>query len=134
MVRIESNGLEAFKQSFSTIESLDSPRENMTRYKTELCKKWIQYGSCPYRQKCRFAHGKEEIKKYIPCKFYKSKDCKSFFTNGFCNYGHRCMFRHDERILYDIERTYYNLILNSRTYTRRLGIFQIISRNICQLN
>jgi hypothetical protein len=32
-------------------------------YKTELCKKWMdskgQY--CPYNEKCRFAHGLEEV-------------------------------------------------------------------------
>jgi hypothetical protein len=130
MVRIESKGIDALKQSFSTIESLDSPRENMTRYKTEMCKKWVEFGSCPYKHKCRFAHGKEEVKKYIPCKFYKSRDCKSFYTNGFCNYGHRCMFRHDERRFEDIERIYYTLVLDSRIFTRRLGIFEIITGNI----
>jgi hypothetical protein len=130
MVKNESKCIEALKQSFSTTESLDSPRENAIKYKTELCRSWIEHNFCPYGEKCKFAHGKGEIQKYIPCKFYKLKDCKTFHSIGFCNYGPRCMFRHDERKLDKLERTYYGLILEKRMFmNRRLNVFEkIVSR------
>ena len=31
------------------------------KYKTELCKNWIENGGCRYGKKCQFAHGKEEL-------------------------------------------------------------------------
>lgn len=32
-----------------------SPQKN--KIKTSLCKKWAEFGSCPYLHKCQFAHG-----------------------------------------------------------------------------
>ena len=34
---------------------------NDPKYKTELCKKFSDTGTCPYGSKCRFAHGKGEL-------------------------------------------------------------------------
>ena len=31
------------------------------KYKTELCKNWIETAKCRYEDKCRFAHGQEEL-------------------------------------------------------------------------
>ncbi|GMI30306.1 hypothetical protein TeGR_g2317 [Tetraparma gracilis] len=31
--------------------------ESRILYKTRLCQTWIEHGSCPYKKKCRFAHG-----------------------------------------------------------------------------
>ena len=31
------------------------------KYKTEICKKFQTNGKCPYGEKCRFAHGKQEL-------------------------------------------------------------------------
>ena len=69
------------------------------KYKTEMCKNWERKSSCPYNNKCRFAHGKEElmIKELESNPNYKAKDCLNFFKFGFCTYGRRCCFRHDER-------------------------------------
>merc|ERR1719502_1732540 len=33
------------------------------RYKTVLCDKYTATGSCPYKHKCQFAHGIEELRK-----------------------------------------------------------------------
>ena len=50
------------------------------KYKTEICKKFQSIGNCPYGNKCRFAHGEQElimkpkgkiIKKYIANLFSK---------------------------------------------------------------
>ena len=34
-----------------------------TKYKTEMCKNWIDLGYCNYGKKCRFAHGEDELSK-----------------------------------------------------------------------
>lgn len=35
-----------------------------TRYKAKMCKNWIKIGSCPYFEKCQFAHGSHELEKW----------------------------------------------------------------------
>ena len=69
------------------------------KYKTEICKNWERKGSCPYNNKCRFAHGKDELmlKEIETNPNYRARDCLNFFKYGYCNYGRRCCFRHDER-------------------------------------
>lgn len=32
-----------------------------TKYKTEMCKNWLAVGYCSYGNKCRFAHGRNEL-------------------------------------------------------------------------
>lgn len=82
------------------------------KYKTELCKKYMQMGSCPYGSKCRFAHGKEELlEKKIDYKTYKQTKCKSFYSKMYCNYGSRCNFKHDERSLEKIKKNYFSNLL-----------------------
>lgn len=67
------------------------------KYKTELCKKFMSTGKCPYGHKCLFAHGKEELISRPQGNNYKKKSCKSFYTKGFCPYGTRCSFKHFEK-------------------------------------
>jgi len=31
------------------------------KYKTEMCKNWIEFGFCRYGPKCQFAHGSTEM-------------------------------------------------------------------------
>lgn len=82
------------------------------KYKTELCRTWIEQNFCPYMEKCRFAHGKTDLHdKIIFGKNYKQKDCKSFHTKGYCPYGPRCLFRHDERKFTELNRPFYKFIL-----------------------
>jgi len=84
------------------------------KYKTEMCKSWSETGFCAYGNKCRFAHGKQELfDKVVACKKYKQKDCLSFFKNKYCCYGSRCHFRHEERRLNQIERSYYHHFLTN---------------------
>ena len=64
-------------------------------YKTELCNKFRRFGKCPYGRKCKFAHGKRELRK-VPAILKKEKRpeiCKKY-KNGKCPYGHRCIFQH----------------------------------------
>jgi len=36
------------------------------RYKTKQCVNWQQFGCCPYKHKCQFAHGVEELRVRAP--------------------------------------------------------------------
>jgi hypothetical protein len=82
------------------------------KFKTELCKTFSDTGFCCYGNKCRFAHGKEELfGRTVEHPKYRKSDCITFHTNGFCNYGQRCHFRHnDTRKLQEIPRSYYSLL------------------------
>jgi len=84
------------------------------KYKTELCRTWIEQNYCPYLEKCRFAHGKTDLlDKTIIGKNYKLKDCKSFHTKGYCPYGPRCLFKHEERKFSNLNRPFYKYILEN---------------------
>ena len=117
----ESEGNEA---SFieKTRDSKQCKENNEMNYKTELCRTWVEKNYCPYNEKCRFAHGKKDLhEKQVLVKNYKKKECSSFYKKGFCPYGPRCNFRHDERKLNEIERVYYQFILNSDKNIRKFN-------------
>ena len=80
-----------------------------TKFKTEMCKNWIEQGYCRYGTKCQFAHGNVEviIKKDPVHDKYKSKQCKQFHEKAFCPYGKRCQFRHEERCFGEVKNLYY---------------------------
>jgi len=63
-------------------------------YKTELCRSWVETGSCRYGIKCQFAHGKSELRPIMRHPKYKTEICKTFHTLGTCPYGTRCRFIH----------------------------------------
>jgi len=104
------------------------------KYKTEMCKKWMETGLCSYGVKCRFAHGKHELQeKFVPNKSaYRSKKCHSFHSNLVCPYGIRCLFAHEARTLDEliqegeyVKYMYYpDLLKNSMTMNhKRLPVF-----------
>ena len=112
--------------------NFEEERKNDPKYKTELCKSFMETNFCVYGNKCRFAHGYKElvIKKQI--NHYKQKQCNSFFNKGYCPYGIRCNFKHDERKLEQIRLPYYyshliSLHLPQLKTCRRLNVFQDIS-------
>lgn len=90
--------------SFSTSGS-STPRESpeghekssihSNKEKSQLCKKFMENGFCPYQNKCKFAHGSHELRRnhQVNSK-YKTKECGVFITQGFCPYGERCNFIH----------------------------------------
>ena len=102
------------------------------KYKTEMCKSWTDTNFCVYGNKCRFAHGKQELfSRPVNATKYKLKDCKSFKEQGVCMYGSRCNFKHDERKLDEMDRTYYDLALKAKSLhewsslsRKRLPVFQ----------
>ena len=63
-------------------------------YKTELCRSWMDKGSCKYGHKCQFAHGHEELRVVVRHPKYKTEFCKTFSATGACPYGNRCRFIH----------------------------------------
>ncbi|KAL9226523.1 hypothetical protein vseg_002328 [Gypsophila vaccaria] len=67
---------------------------NQGMYKTELCNKWQQTNTCPYRDHCRFAHGLSELRPVIRHPRYKTQVCRMVLLGTTCPYGHRCHFRH----------------------------------------
>ncbi|KAK9683169.1 hypothetical protein RND81_10G120700 [Saponaria officinalis] len=67
---------------------------NQGMYKTELCNKWQQTNTCPYRDHCRFAHGLSELRPVIRHPRYKTQVCRMVLSGTMCPYGHRCHFRH----------------------------------------
>lgn len=63
-------------------------------YKTELCRSFVETGSCRYGSKCQFAHGRKELRPVLRHPKYKTEICKTFHTIGTCPYGTRCRFIH----------------------------------------
>ena len=53
-----------------------------TKYKTELCKNWIEVGYCRYKAQCMFAHGHSEVVLPEIEPMRKDKNCKTFFKTG----------------------------------------------------
>ena len=125
MVRDESlmvaqNLLTTSRKRSSMDETMNHSRDTKEsggeqNYKTELCRTWVEKNYCPYREKCRFAHGKKDLHdKIINSKNYKQKECNSFYQRGYCPYGPRCHFKHEERKLDDVTRPYYQFMINSK--------------------
>jgi CCCH zinc finger protein C3H-4 len=65
----------------------------------------MENGYCPYRHKCKFAHGSHELRKNN-CKnsLYKTKECVVFFRDGHCGYGNRCNFLHHKKSEFERDR------------------------------
>lgn len=92
----------------------DEEKKNDPKYKTELCKSFMDTSFCAYGNRCRFAHGKKELfDKNLDSNKYKQKLCNSFRENGFCLYGTRCNFKHGENKLENISRSYYHYRLKT---------------------
>jgi hypothetical protein len=77
------------------------PSENPL-FKTRLCERYELEGTCPYGNKCTFAHGTGELRErsIVPDviahdnPLYKTRLCERFVKEGFCQYGPKCNFAH----------------------------------------
>ena len=112
--------------------NFEEERKNDPKYKTELCKSFMETNFCVYGNKCRFAHGYKELVNKKQINNYKQKTCNSFFNKGYCPYGNRCNFKHDERKIEQIDFPYYFSHLISLHFPQlktcpRLNVFQEIS-------
>ncbi|PAA68905.1 hypothetical protein BOX15_Mlig028414g1 [Macrostomum lignano] len=65
------------------------------KFKTELCRNFELSGSCPFANRCQFAHGPEELRGRPDRHWlYKTEPCRAFHGEGLCRYGGRCHFLH----------------------------------------
>jgi hypothetical protein len=97
-------------------------KKNDPKYKTELCKSFSETNFCVYGNKCRFAHGRNELfGKPIDQNKYKVKECNSFKDIGYCMYGSRCNFKHGERKMetIDISSYYYKMMISSELFYKK---------------
>ncbi|KAL9539976.1 hypothetical protein MBANPS3_009949 [Mucor bainieri] len=81
--------------------------KDIVLYKTECCRNWEEKGHCRYGKRCRYAHGREELRPILRSNQYKTKICKAYHDNGSCSYGIRCTFIHQVNAT---DRNHYNLI------------------------
>ncbi|CAO3656782.1 unnamed protein product [Mucor fragilis] len=81
--------------------------KDIVLYKTECCRNWEEKGHCRYDKRCRYAHGREELRPILRSNQYKTKICKAYHDNGSCSYGTRCTFIHQMNAT---DRNHYNLI------------------------
>lgn len=70
-------------------------------YKTRMCLMYASGKHCEMGNRCKFAHGAEELRvaeaaSRIPNARYKTKLCKNFgpYASNYCPYGLRCEFIH----------------------------------------
>ncbi|QLI60770.1 mRNA decay activator protein [Scale drop disease virus] len=80
--------------------SIDELRINTSitqhRYKTVMCRNFVQNGFCEYRTYCTFAHDITELYQPFNCSiYYKKRLCPTFHTVGYCSYGVTCGFIHN---------------------------------------
>ncbi|KAM7270663.1 hypothetical protein ACFE04_029877 [Oxalis oulophora] len=75
-------------------EALELEVYNQGMFKTEICNKWKETGTCPYDDHCQFAHGAGELRPVIRHPRYKTEVCRMILAGDNCPYGHRCHFRH----------------------------------------
>ena len=91
--------------------SSETKAKFVSKFKTELCKNWIEAGFCRYRDTCKFAHGKEEMVFSKHSSQSKNKNCKTYFKTGQCPYGPRCIFDHEHRQMKQIMRYHHTVTL-----------------------
>ena len=108
------------------------------KYKTEICKSWAQTHCCIYGNKCRFAHGVNDLVVRDKIEHYKQKECQSFYNNGFCLYGSRCNFLHFNKHLNDINLPFYEskLIFGKQLQLskgKRLKVFESLAQETTKI-
>jgi butyrate response factor 1 len=105
------------KYKKNALDFVDNQLESQKdpKYKTELCTTFSDTGFCAYGNKCRFAHGKNDlIDKFMSHPKYRKSDCLTFHTTGFCTYGTRCHFKHNYQYLKlaELNRSYFQWLLS----------------------
>ena len=136
--RINKKKIKMKKNAMDPV-NFEEEKKNDPKYKTELCKSFMENNFCVYGNKCRFAHGYDEFVFKQQVNHYKQKLCNSFYRKGYCPYGNRCNFKHNELKIEKIEFPYYfsHLIclhLPQLKTCKRLSVFQEISSMKKELN
>ena len=97
----------AFQQP---LPSFNMPRDADGKWKTELCKNWIETAKCRYEDFCRYAHGQHELTRSAVQAYnelFKTKNCRTFYHQKACDFGEKCMFRHEHRTFKQLHRSFY---------------------------
>ena len=82
------------KQREMCVVQCASQQVVMMKYKTDLCKNWLERGYCHYGTKCKYAHGKEDLQaRESTHNKFRTKRCPDFNTVG-CQFGIRCNYIH----------------------------------------
>ena len=94
ILRCDEDG-EKIVAKFS-VDSLEKVYDKIkTKQKTELCKHYSLFHTCPFGDNCSFAHGEKQLRQGISTfQGYKTKLCKSFIEDGYCFFGTRCNYKH----------------------------------------
>ncbi|KAA0723001.1 Protein TIS11 dTIS11 [Triplophysa tibetana] len=98
---VEGLGRGSLSLAEALLPLVESPTPPMTpwlcstRYKTELCSRYAETGTCKYAERCQFAHGLHDL--HVPSRHpkYKTELCRTYHTAGYCVYGTRCLFVHN---------------------------------------
>ena len=90
-------------------------------YKTRMCRSVDNGRSCPYANKCIFAHSIQELNPSVSERF---RVCKNYSRGGYCEYGAGCIYKHG-----DVDYTQQLLLFNYLNLGRehRLPIFVWLS-------
>ena len=107
-----TNSLEEERKSEESLLSTEESKSPSKYYKkkpfkekSELCWKFMEYGVCPYKLKCKFAHGSHELTRNQGANLkYKTKECISYFRDASCHFGMRCNFLHIKKEDIDDEK------------------------------
>ncbi|KAK6132060.1 hypothetical protein DH2020_034196 [Rehmannia glutinosa] len=92
--KIDNGTQKVYVKGSKKEEPLELEVYNQGMFKTELCNKWQQTGTCPYGDNCQFAHGIDELRPVLRHPRYKTEVCRMVLNGDPCPYGHRCHFRH----------------------------------------
>jgi hypothetical protein len=103
----------------------DTKVEN--KYKTELCRQWVDGERCKYGSRCKFAHGPTQLKEIKKHRKYKSELCVHFHYQLACPYGTRCNYIHRITCGYCAHVAAQDISLLDFGDTRRLEIFQLLT-------
>ena len=99
--------------------------ENISKYKTEMCKNIELIGYCKWGDQCSFAHNRNELQSKGPYNYYyKTKVCKYYNDTGFCPYSFKCQFLHTKQY------SAYNEILDC--YEKKVSLRKISDKDLLE--
>lgn len=85
------------RRSFNTKEEREYFKNLINnKQKTELCKNWLLYNACYFKETCSFAHGEKDLRATNTANplNYKTKQCNTFTEKLNCRYASRCNYLH----------------------------------------
>ena len=94
-------------------------KELNPKYKTKLCKSWINKGCCKYGNNCVFAHSNEELKQCLPVDIYtpKKKLIKTSNSKKLDSIPQNDTSSHKSDIMTTYNEAMYTTVLNKEKLT-----------------